>query len=149
MSARALVLDTNVVSELMRPAPAQAVLDWFAAQEPAALFLSAISEAELRTGAAMLPAGRRREALAAAIDAMVAEDFAGRLLAFDSGAAKACATIAEARRAAGRPISAADCQIAAIALARGAAVATRNVGDFAGCGIEVVDPWQGPSPARS
>ena len=144
MSPRALVLDTNVISELMRPAPAETVLAWFARHDPAQLFLSAVSEAELRTGAAMLPPGRRREALAAAIEAMVAEDFAGRLLAFDSDAAKAYAAIAAERRAAGRPITALDCQIAAIARARGAAVATRNVGDFGGCGIDVVDPWREP-----
>jgi predicted nucleic acid-binding protein len=148
MSAGGIVLDTNVVSELMRPAPDEAVLAWFAAQDPSQLYLSAISEAELRTGVEVLPAGRRRDALMAAVDAMVAEDFADRLLAFDSDAAKAYASIAAERRSAGRPISGADCQIAAIARARGAGVATRNVRDFAGCGIDVVDPWRGPGIQR-
>ena len=137
-----ILIDTNVVSELMRSAPAPAVLEWFARQEAARLFLSAVSEAELRAGAAYLPAGRRREGLTAAIDAMVAEDFNGRILPFDSAAAKSYAVVAAARRAAGQPIAEADCQIAAIALANGAAVATRNVADFLGCGIEVVDPWK-------
>lgn len=137
-----ILVDTNVVSELMRPAPAPEVLAWFARQDVAALFLSAVSEAELRAGAAYLPAGRRRDGLVAAIDAMVAEDFAGRVLAFDSAAARSYAAIAASRRAAGRPIAEADCQIAAIAQAHGAAVATRNVSDFLGCGVAVIDPWQ-------
>lgn len=136
-----ILIDTNVVSELMRPVPAPAVLDWFAGRAAADLFLSAVSEAELRAGAAFLPAGRRREGLVAAIDAMVAEDFGGRILPFDSVAAKSYAIIAAARRADGQPIAEADCQIAAIARARGAAVATRNVADFLGCGVEIIDPW--------
>jgi toxin FitB len=85
----------------MRSAPAPAVLEWFASQEAARLFLSAVSEAELRAGAAYLPAGRRREGLTAAIDAVVAEDFNGRILPFDSAAAKSYAVVAAARRAAG------------------------------------------------
>lgn len=137
-----ILIDTNVISELMRPQPAPAVLDWFAAQDAARLFLSAVSEAELRAGAAFLPPGRRRDGLTAAIDAVIGVDFAGRLLAFDSAAAKAYAIVAAARRAAGRPIAEADCQIAAIARAHDAQVATRNVGDFAGCGVGIVDPWR-------
>lgn len=138
-----ILIDTNVVSELMRPAPAKVVLDWFSAHEASELFLSTISEAELRAGAAILPAGKRRDSLTNVIDAMIRDDFAGRLLPFDSAAAKAYAGIAAARRAAGRPISEADCQIAAIARAHGAALATRNVRDFDGCGVELVDPWSG------
>ena len=136
-----ILLDTNVVSELMRPAPAGAVLAWFAAQDAADLYLSAIGEAELRRGAAMLPAGRRREQLMATIDAMIAEDLAGRILPFDSNAAQAFVLVFLERRAAGRPISFADCQIAATARAQGAAIATRNTADFAGCGIAVIHPW--------
>ncbi|MCA3337286.1 MAG: type II toxin-antitoxin system VapC family toxin [Roseomonas sp.] len=136
-----ILLDTNVVSELMRPAPSEAVLAWFAAQDAADLYLSAIGEAELRRGAAMLPAGKRRAQLMAAIDAMIAEDFAGRILPFDSAAAPAFVLVFLARRAAGHPISFADGQIAATARARGAAIATRNTADFAGCGIAVIDPW--------
>jgi predicted nucleic acid-binding protein len=144
VSAIPTLLDTNVVSELMRPQPAPAVLNWFAARDPTALFLSAISEAELRTGVAVLPAGKRRDSLTETIDAMIAEDFAGRILPFDSAAAKAFAVITATRRAAGRPIMEADCQIAAIARSRGVIVATRNVADFEGCGIGIVDPWQVP-----
>jgi hypothetical protein len=134
-------LDTNVVSELMRPAPDATVLARFDGRPAAALHFSAVGEAELRTGAAVLPDGKRRERLVAAIDAMIAEDFAGRVLPFDSAAAKAFARIGAARREKGRPISQADGQIAAIARAAGAAVATRNTADFAGCGVELVDPW--------
>jgi toxin FitB len=137
-----ILIDTNVVSELMRPVPTSQVLDWFAGQEASGLFLSAVSEAELRAGAAYLPAGRRRDGLVAALDAMVVEDFAGRVLAFDSAAAKTYAVIAAARRAAGQPIAEADCQIAATARAAGAAVATRNVADFLGCGVEIINPWK-------
>ncbi len=109
-----------------------------------ALFITAITEAELRYSAAILPAGRRRERLAAEaeIESTLREDFAGRILPFDSAAANAYATIMAGRRAAGRPISQADCQIAAIARARGAPVATRDVADFADCGIKVVNPWR-------
>ena len=135
------VLDTNVVSELMRPAPHPSVEAWVAKHSGAHLYFSAIGEAELRYGVAIMPAGRRREALAAAVDGLVREDFAGRVLPFDSAAAHAYAEIAAARRRAGRPVSQADCQIAAIAHARGLALATRNVRDFADMGIEIADPW--------
>ncbi|MFO0181808.1 MAG: type II toxin-antitoxin system VapC family toxin [Alphaproteobacteria bacterium] len=136
-----ILLDTHVVSELMRPAPSEAVLAWFAAQDAADLYLSAIGEAELRRGAAMLPDGKRRDQLMATIDAMITEDFAGRILPFDSNAAQAFVLVFLERRAAGRPISFADGQIAATARAQGAAIATRNTADFAGCGLAVIDPW--------
>ena len=136
-----VVIDTNVVSELMRPTPAPAVMAWFSRQDSADLYLTAVSEAELRTGAAILPSGRRRDRLAAEVDAVVREDFAGRVLAFDSAAARAYAGIAASRRSVGRPILEADCQIAAIARARDAAVATRNAADFEHCGIAIVEPW--------
>ena len=138
-----ILIDTSVVSELMRPAPAQVVLDWFGAQDPSDLHLSAVSEAELRRGVAVLPDGRRRDALRAAVDAMVAEDFAGRVLPFDGAAAVAFAAVFAQRRAAGRLISFPDCQIAATARARSAAVATRDVADFEGCGVEIANPWEG------
>lgn len=135
------LIDTNVISEAMRLTPEPAVMAWFSGQDSAELYLTAVSEAELRTGAAILPAGRRRDRLTAEIDAAIGQDFAGRVLPFDSAAARAYAAIAAARRSAGRPIQDADCQIAAIARARDAAVATRNAGDFADCGIAVIDPW--------
>lgn len=138
-----IVLDTNVISEMMRPDPSPTVENWLAGQPAAGMFISAITEAELRYGLALLPAGQRRRRLLAQAEAMLAEDFAGRILPFDSAAAEAYAPIAAARRLAGRPISQADAQIAAIAASRGAAIATRNVSDFAECGIPVVDPWVG------
>ena len=139
-----ILVDTNVISELMRTEPSSLVLSWFGAQDASALFLSAITEAELRTGVSILPMGQRRERLMAAIDAVIDKDFADRVLPFDSEAAKSYAGIAAARRVAGRPIADAACQIAAIALAMGATVATRNVKDFDGCGVPVINPWDAP-----
>ncbi len=136
-----IVLDTNVVSELTRPHPNPNVFDWAARQEAETLFLSAVSEAELRYGLEIMPAGQRRDRLSAELENTLQEDFAGRILPFDSEAARVYAEIAAARRAAGRPISQSDCQIAAIARSRGAAVATRDSSGFEGCGITVIDPW--------
>lgn len=136
-----ILLDTNILSELMRAAPEKGVEQWLAYQPDASVFISAITEAELRYGVALLPTGKRRSALAAVIEDMLGEDFTGRILPFDSAAAVAFAEIAATRRQAGRPIAQADAQIAAIARSRGAALATRNVPDFEGCGIDVVNPW--------
>ena len=136
-----IVLDTNVVSELMLPSPVAGVIDWVARHAAQSLYLSTISEAELRYGVEILPTGQRRERLLAEIEGMLREDFAGRILPFDSYAAQAYAVIGAARRAAGHPINHADCQIAAIARSLGASVATRDVSDFEGCGIDVIDPW--------
>ena len=136
-----IILDTNVVSELLRPAPSSAVEAWLAAQDGATVFFTAIAEAELRLGVAILPTGRRRTTIAEAIDAMLEEDFRDRILPFDTAAAQAYVAIAATRRAAGRPISQFDCQIAAIAHIRQAVLATRNTADYEDCGIEVIDPW--------
>lgn len=136
-----IVLDTNVVSELLRPAPAKQVGAWLSVQDGATIYFTAVGEAELRHGVAILPPGRRRTGLSRAIEGILEEDFRDRILPFDRAAASAYAAIAAERRAAGRPISQFDCQIAAIARARGATVATRNTGDYEGCGIEVIDPW--------
>ena len=138
-----IILDTNIVSELLRPAPEPRVVAWLAAQDGAQVYLTTISEAELRYGVAILADGKRREALTEAVEGMLQDDFRERILPFDSPAAKAYAAIVTARRAAGRPISQSDCQIAAIGRARRAAIATRNTRDFEGCGIEVIDPWKG------
>ncbi len=135
------LLDTNVVSELLRSSPEPVVETWVGNRRATDLYFSAIGEAELRFGVAILPAGRRQTALASAIEAILREDFVDRILPFDSGAAREYADIAAARRSAGRPIAPADCQIAAIARCRGIAIATRNVRDFREVGIEVVDPW--------
>ena len=135
------LLDTNVVSELLRPSPDPAVETWVGGGPATDLYFSAIGEAELRYGIAILPAGRRQTALASAIEAILREDFDERILPFDSRAARAYAEIAAMRRFAGRPAAPADCQIAAIARSRDMAVATRNVRDFEDIDIEVVDPW--------
>ena len=137
-----IILDTNVISEILRPAPSPAVEAWLAEQDGATVYFTAIGEAELRLGVAILPAGRRRTSLAEAIDAMLEEDFRDRILPFDSAAAQAYAAIAATRRAAGRPISQFDCQIAAIARIRQAVLATRNTADYEDCEIEVINPWQ-------
>jgi predicted nucleic acid-binding protein len=137
-----IILDTNIVSELLRPAPSPQVEAWLSAQDGATVYFTSIGEAELRHGVAILPAGRRRTQLGAAIDAMLDEDFRDRILPFDRDAARSYAAIAAERRSAGRPISQFDCQIAAIARAHGATVATRNIGDYEGCRVKLIDPWR-------
>ena len=137
----AVLLDTNVVSELIRKMPDPAVEAWAAGHALGELFFSAVGEAELRYGAAILPAGRRRESLVSDIERMLSDAFDDRVLPFDSGAAREYAEIAAARRSAGRPVAPADCQVAAIARSRDMAVATRNVRDFDDTDIEVVNPW--------
>jgi toxin FitB len=136
-----IILDTNVLSEVMRPTPSSRVLRWVGQYPALRLFTTAITQAEILYGLELLPKGKRRSALQSAAEAMFAEEFAGRILPFDKDAALAFPQIACARRAAGRPVTQFDTQIAAIALARGAAVATRNTDDFDGCGIAVLDPW--------
>jgi predicted nucleic acid-binding protein len=135
-----IVLDTNVVSELMRRSPDPAVETWAAGYAVEDLFFSAVGEAELRYGAAIMPAGRRRETLASDIETMLRAAFESRILPFVSAAARAYAEIAAARRAAGRPVSHPDGQIAAIAHSRGMTVATRNIRDFDAMGIALVNP---------
>lgn len=135
------VLDTNVVSEPGRRRPDPRVRAWAGKRRAERLFFSTIGEAELRYGVAIMPPGRRRDALAAEIERTLREDFAGRILPFDSAAARAFAVIMADRRRMGRPAARADCQIAAIARARGMAVATRNAGDFAATGAGLVNPW--------
>ena len=137
------LLDTNVLSELLRAQPDPAVLAWIAAQPANSLFSSAVTQAEMLVGARALPAGRRRMQLEQALDAMFREDFAGRILPFDSGAAAHFAAIVAARNRAGKPISQFDGQIAAIALSHRLRVATRNVADFEGCGMAMTNPWAG------
>ena len=140
-----IIVDTNVISELLRPTPAPHVETWLAAQDGASIYFTTIGEAELRHGVALLPAGKRRSALARAIEDILEEEFRGRILPFDREAARCYAAIAVERREAGRTISQFDCQIAAIARACAAAVATRNTGDFSGCGLRLIDPWDGPA----
>jgi predicted nucleic acid-binding protein len=140
-----IVLDTNVLSEMMGPKPEPTVETWLANQAPADVFITAVTEAELRYGLALLPAGKRRARMAAIMYGILTEDFRNRILPFDSPAAITFAEIAASRRQTGRPISQADAQIAAIARSRAAAIATRNTPDFDGCGVEIINPWLGKS----
>ena len=138
-----VLLDTSVVSELMRDEPSSQVRFWMDGLPTREMFVTAVTEAEIRTGIAFLPDGARRRGLAEAAERMLGSFFAGRILPFDSSAARACADIAAANRAAGRPVAQSDCQIAAIARSRGMAVATRNVRDFSETGVDVLNPWTG------
>ena len=138
-----IVLDTNVVSELMRDRSHPAVLAWLDARSARELFVTAVTEAEVYTGLAFLPEGKRRRGLTEAADRAFDGLFKGRVLPFESRAARSFAEIAAACRAAGHPMSQADAQIAAIARSRGMAVATRNIRDFKDAGIDLVDPWAG------
>jgi len=136
-----IILDTNVISELMRPMSSGRVVSWVEKQPAAELFTTAITEAEIFYGIELLTEGKRRAGLLAAAEAMFDEDFAGRVIGFDSNASRAFAAIAARRRALGKPISHPDAQIAAIAQFHGAALATRDAAGFEDCGIQLVDPW--------
>jgi len=135
------ILDTNVASELMRSAPAPTVAAWVAERNAKDMFLTAISEAELLYGVAIVAVGRRRHELEAAMTRWLDVGFRERILPFDSAAARHYAEIASRRRREGRPIEEADCQIAAISRSHGAVLVTRNVRDFEATGVDVVDPW--------
>lgn len=132
-----IVLDTNVLSEPLRPHPESAVLDWLADHTDASI--TAITVGELLVGVSRLPPGARRDSLAAAVDRAIGE---AEVLAYDDVAAPAYARIQDHRRNAGRPLAVEDGMIAAICLAHGAALATRNTRDFEGLGVELVNPWE-------
>jgi toxin FitB len=135
-----IVLDTNVLSEVMKTTPAQAVAEWMLREQRTSLFTTAVSEAEIRFGIAILPDGKRKRDLEAAA-LRVLELFAGRILPFDSSAAREFARIVADRQRLGRPIEDFDAQIAAITLSRGMTLATRNLADFADTGVALNDPW--------
>ncbi len=137
------LLDTNVLSELMREQPHPQVLDWFASQAVNQLQTSAVTHAEILTGIALLPAGKRRQAMALAASQIFEEDFMGRCIDFGGLAVAQYALVKAQRQLAGRPIDTADAQIAAIALAANLTLVTRNTKDFEGIdGLEVINPWQ-------
>lgn len=137
-----IVLDTNVIFELVGREPSPVVLRTLQRFPSAELYTTVISEAEIRFGLAILPAGRKRTALQAQVDLILTQDLLGRILPFDSDAARAYARIAAFRRSKGRPLSLPDAQIAAIVQAHEATLATRNARDFDGCGFKVIDPWR-------
>jgi toxin FitB len=135
-----IILDTNVVSELMRPEPAPGVASWVRARDRRELRTTTITLAEVRYGIARLPDGRRKQALVGAADEIFSA-FADQILPFDTSAAEHYAVIASSRERAGRTISGFDALIAAVCRSQGAVLATRNVSDFDGTGIEILDPW--------
>jgi len=137
-----IVLDTNVVSEAMKPEPAPAVRDWLDAQVAETLYLSSVTVAELLFGVSALPEGRRKEKLAATLDGMLGL-FDARILPFDLDAARRYADLAAAARNAGKGFPTPDGSIAAIATAHGFAVASRDASAFEAAGVPVIDPWAG------
>ncbi len=136
-----IVLDTNVLSELLRPAPEPRVADWLKDQPRTSLFTTTVTRGEILNGIRLLPAGKRRDGLWGAALEIFDIDLAGQVLIFDNVAADEFAQISTSRRAAGRPITQFDALIAGTTRSRGAKLATRNVTDFEGCGIEVINPW--------
>lgn len=146
MRGNGFLLDTHVLSELMRERPDTQVVDWFARHEQATMHIGSVTQAEILTGIALLPAGKRRMALATAAEHMFEQDFAGRCHGFDTAAAKNYVLIVAARVRQGQPISTEDARIAAIALAAGLVVTTRNTKDFENIdGLAIANPWQKPS----
>lgn len=137
-----IVLDTNVVSELMRPAPAAAAVGWVHDRDVHELQTTAITVAEIGYGICRLADGQRRDRLQSAAGELFAR-FANQVLAFDLPAAEQYASLVIARERAGRPIDGFDAQIAAICLVHGSALATRNTKGFEGTGVTVIDPWAG------
>ena len=136
-----IILDTNVLSALMRAAPDMAVVDWLDRQPAESIWITSVTLFEAYFGVALLPKGKRQRALEAALDQLVTEDLGNRVLDFDSSAALEAAALAATRQMAGRPVDMRDTQIAGIALARKASIATRNVGHFEDVKVPIVNPW--------
>jgi predicted nucleic acid-binding protein len=136
-----ILLDTNVLSEVMRPAPDPRVIAWLNAADAADLYVSTISIAEIVFGIELLPSGQRRQNLTERFASFLSAAFAHRLLPFDEAAARRYGPIMADRRRAGRPMAAPDGQIAAITHSRGMTLATRNRRDFLSCGVALIDPW--------
>ena len=136
-----IIIDTNVVSEPLKPEPESAVIDWLDAQEPETLYLTTVNLAELLAGIEAMPAGRRRNKLNTALADRMMPLFEGRILPFDKGAAEAFARMDASARLAGNRISFADGAIAAIASANGFMLATRYVHDFKGTNLRIINPW--------
>lgn len=135
------LLNTNVLSALISTAPPLQVARWVAAQPLELLFTATVCQAEILAGLAVMPAGRRRDALQRAARLMFEQDFGGRVLSFDGRAAASYASSFAARRRAGRPVAEIDLLIAATASANGFTVVTRNVADFADSGVSIFNPW--------
>ena len=136
-----IILDTNVLSALMRPDPDLPVLQWLDLQAPQSIWITSITLFESRLGLALVPDGRRRRALESAFARLLEEDIENRVLPFDSDAALQAATLAAERQRTGRPVDIRDTQVAGIAQARRATLATRNLRHFEGLTIPVLNPW--------
>jgi predicted nucleic acid-binding protein len=136
-----ILLDTNVVSEALRPAPEVRVIDWLDAQPMETLFLSVVTVAELRAGVALLPAGKRRSGLQENLERRLLPLFAGRILSFDLACSQAYAVLLAKARVSGFAIATADGFIAAVAATHGFALATRDTRPFAAAGVAVINPW--------
>ena len=137
-----IILDTNVLSALMRTAPEVAVVRWLDDQPAESIWITSITLFETRLGLALLPKGQRQRSLESAFDRLLAEDLEHRVLDFDAAAAAEAASLAASRQKAGRPVDMRDTQIAGIALARRATLATRNVRHFQDLSVAVIDPWE-------
>ena len=137
-----IILDTNVLSALMRQAPELPVVHWLDDQQADSVWITSVTLFEARFGLAVLPKGKRRQALEAAFARLLSEDLEDRVLAFDTAAAAEAASLAADRQKAGRPVDFRDTQIAGIALSRRATLATRNTRHFQDLRVPVVDPWQ-------
>ena len=137
-----IILDTNVLSALMRQVPEAPVVAWLDRQPAESVWITSITLFEARLGLALLPKGRRQRTLEAAFGRLLEEDLENRILDFDSAAATEAASLAATRQKAGRPVDMRDTQIAGIALARHATLATRNVRHFQDLNVPVVDPWK-------
>lgn len=136
-----IVLDTNVLSEILRPSPAREVMAWMASQPNTSIFTTTITMGELLYGMQLMPEGQRKAELFAAVHGIFDQDLAGQILGFDRAGADAFARIASSRKLAGQPIGQFDAMIAAITQSRGATLATRNIRDFGNCGIDLINPW--------
>jgi toxin FitB len=141
-----IVLDTNVVSELARESPAPAVIEWLDSLAAEDVATTAIAAAELFYGVARLPSGRRKSLVSEAVRRVLHEDLRDRVEVFDLSSAERYGALVAARERAGRPISIADAQIAAVCAVRQATLATRNTKDFEGTGIDVINPWEQGGP---
>jgi predicted nucleic acid-binding protein len=137
-----ILLDTNVLSEVMKPVPEPAVLTWIDSQEQVGLWTCTIVVAEVLSGLDLMPAGNRKERLREKAEQMFSNLLTDRILTFDQLAARVYGTVLLKRRTIGRPIDEMDALIAATALAHGATLATRNTTDFEDCGIRLVNPWE-------
>jgi predicted nucleic acid-binding protein len=137
-----IILDTNVLAALMRRTPDQPVITWLDRQPAESVWITTITLFEVRMGLALLPAGRRRNALESAFSVVLEDHLENRVLDFDSAAALAAATLAAQRQKSSRPVDMRDTQIAGIALARRATLATHNTKHFADLSIPVIDPWE-------